>query len=95
MNSASNLFKHEYLKKCGSDAFSYEDYELYTPFTIEILAWHTPALALRMQIALGAMLERFMTVTNIIEEMDLVFVGKESGTDTMNGSITPTLLHKE
>lgn len=43
---------------------------------IKVFVHIAPALAPSMSLALGTMLKRFMTITNIIEEVDLVFISK-------------------
>ena len=51
----------------------------------------TPTLATGMSVALGAMLEGFMPVTNIIEEVELVFSSEQRRGDTMYWGVTPPL----
>ena len=58
----------------------------------KIFAYSAPTLPFGMQVPLGAMLEGFVPVPDIIKEMNLVLVRKESGTDAVHWSITPSLV---
>ncbi len=44
-----------------------------------------------MGIALWTVLERFVPVANVLEEVDLVFPSEQRGTDAMNRCISPSL----
>lgn len=61
------------------------------PFIIKVLSWIAPAFTLFMGISLRTMLERFVTIANVIEKVDLFLFGKQSCTNTMNRGISPTL----
>jgi hypothetical protein len=46
-----------------------------------------------MQLALWTMLEGFVSIANILEEMDLILSSEHSGTQAVNGSISPSLFN--
>jgi hypothetical protein len=53
----------------------------------------TRALPLRMTISLRTMGIRIMPIPNILEEMKLIFLREEGGTDTVDWGVSPTLLN--
>jgi hypothetical protein len=38
------------------------------------------------------MLERFVTISNIVKPVDLGFIGEERSTDRMDGSVSPSFV---
>lgn len=59
---------------------------------VKILSWVTPASGFRVQISLGAMLEGFVTIPNIIEEVELILPREKRRTYAVYRRITPTLV---
>jgi len=57
----------------------------------KVLILITPAFAFLVSDALRTMLEWFMAVSNVVEEMYLLFSSKQSSTDAVHGSVSPTL----
>jgi hypothetical protein len=45
-----------------------------------------------MKVALRAMLEGFMSVTNLFEEVNLILPGEERSSKAVNGSISPAFV---
>ena len=62
------------------------------PLMVKVVIDVTPTLATGMGVALGAVLEGFMPVANIIEEVDLVFSSEQRRANTVYRGITPPLL---
>jgi hypothetical protein len=57
----------------------------------EILSSVTPAFASLVCLSLRTMLEWLVSITNVIEELKLVFASKQCGAKAVNGSVSPTL----
>ena len=57
----------------------------------EVLFFVTPAFASLVIFALRTMLERFVSITDITEEVYLIFACKKRCANTMHGCISPTL----
>jgi hypothetical protein len=60
----------------------------------KVLLSVTPAFPAFVSIALWTMLERLVTVSNVVEKMDLILLGKECSSNTVYGCIAPSLVVK-
>lgn len=58
----------------------------------KVLLWVAPAFPTLVRIALWAVLEGFVTISDIIEEMNLVLLGKKCSTNAMDRCISPALV---
>ena len=58
----------------------------------KVILLRTPALPLRVCLTLRTMLEWLMSVSNIVEEVDLIFAREEGGADGMNRRVAPSLV---
>ena len=64
------------------------------PFAIKVIPLVAPTLTPGMSGSLRTMLERLVSVSDIIEEMNLLFLRKERGADAVHGCISPSLERK-
>lgn len=62
------------------------------PLPIEIVVWVTPTIPSCMRIALWTMLEWLMSISDIVEKVNLILSCKERSTDRMDRSVSPTLI---
>ena len=66
--------------------------ETRVPLVVEVVLRVAPTLALLVGVALWAVLEGLVPISNIAEEVDLVFVCEQRRADTVHWRITPALV---
>ena|SRR5690349_1489095 len=64
------------------------------PLKVEIILRVTPALAPRVRVPLRTMLERLVSVPNVVEKVDLVLFREQRRSDRMHRRIPPTFIVK-
>jgi len=67
-------------------------FEYDVPLPIKVVVDITPTPTPSMCFTLWAMLERFMSISNIVKPVNLGFVCEQSSTDRMDGSISPSFI---
>jgi hypothetical protein len=60
----------------------------------KVLLRVTPTFSTFVSVALWTVLEGFMSVSDVIEEMDLILLGEECSSNAMHGCISPSLVVK-
>lgn len=61
------------------------------PFAIKVIPLITPTFTPGVSGSLRTMLERLMSVSDIIEEMNLIFLREECGADAVHRRVSPSL----
>ena len=64
------------------------------PLPIKVVRWVAPALPSLVRFTLWAVLEGFVSISDIVEEVDLILASEQCRADGVHGRIAPSLVVK-